>query len=307
MARDGDASLLERLQQERWPGSGEPPERDLDFVEVFAGDAAVSRGLKLLGFVGWSLDMRYSGAHDLLTAAGFRLLMEGIMRLRPGGLLWAAPPCSSWVWVSSHSTGRARSPTGNRNSAYVQSQNALVCRLLMLSILARARGCIFIWEQPSSSMMWRFAPMAAFVAEAKDLLECRMEMGAFGLKSSKLTRLWGNAPYLPELGQRLAPADRLGLRLRPDRMHTTKRWRDADGRARCQGGRDLKETQAYPIGFGAFHACQFENWRRGGVPAPQVPSPVLNIRAAWFLQDLLDPSFSWSSNLSGELKKRPRE
>ena len=49
---------MEALRQvllSMYPASnGEPPARDLDYVEVFAGEAAVSRGLAALGYIGRS-------------------------------------------------------------------------------------------------------------------------------------------------------------------------------------------------------------------------------------------------------------
>lgn len=298
---------LRLLARESWPETGEPASRDLDYVEVFAGDAAISRGLALLGYRGWSLDVRAHSSHDLLTPAGFKLLLEGVMRLRPGGLLWAAPPCSTWVYVSLHSTGRDIKVQGKLDSKYVQSQNALVSRLLLLSLLARSRGACFIWEQPHASRMFRYPPVAAFAATAGDLQEVSLDMGAYGLKAPKATKLWGSAPYMAKLSLQLSPEDKHGLRLRPDRLRPTTRYTDRTGAKRCQGGQDLKETQAYPLCFGANHALHFDAWRAsGGEGVSPVPARALEIRNAWFLRDLHDPAFAWHRNTDRENKKRPR-
>ena len=46
--------------------------RDLDFVELFAGDHAVSRGLRALGYKGVTFDNRTVDIrHDMLTPVGF--------------------------------------------------------------------------------------------------------------------------------------------------------------------------------------------------------------------------------------------
>ncbi len=73
---------LEQLLQSRCP---EPAVRDLDFVEVFAGDAAVSVGLRAFGYRGISMDVRRDPTHDVLTRTGFIALLEFVLRLRPGG------------------------------------------------------------------------------------------------------------------------------------------------------------------------------------------------------------------------------
>ena len=83
----------------------EEPVQDMDFVELFAGEAAVSYGMRALGYRGWTMDLRISLDHDLLSAAGFLQLLACLARLRPGGVFWAAPPCSTWVFMSRHSTG----------------------------------------------------------------------------------------------------------------------------------------------------------------------------------------------------------
>ncbi len=199
------------------------------------------------------------------------------MRLRPGGILWAAPPCSTWVSLCVRSTGRDTSQDGNEESFYVQSQNALVCRMLLASALARSRGAVYTWEQPSDSSMLRRDPVTEFTAAmAGDVREVRMEMGAHGLRSTKPAILWSSAPFVEELGLGLqSPLDRVGLRRRPDKLRAEVRHVDASGQARYQGGKDLKETQAYPLVFGMAHGAKYDNWRRcGGTVAPMVsPHP----------------------------------
>ncbi len=122
---------------------GDAPKQDLDFVEAFAGDAAVSQGLRLLGYRGESFDARYHPDFDVLTPRGFLTLLSFVARLRPGGLFWAAPPCSSWVFLSLSTTKRNDDVRGDPSNFRVQSQNALVERILLLSAFAQSRGAFF--------------------------------------------------------------------------------------------------------------------------------------------------------------------
>ncbi len=295
---------LEQLLQSRCP---EPAVRDLDFVEVFAGDAAVSVGLRAFGYRGISMDVRRDPTHDVLTRTGFIALLEFVLRLRPGGLLWAAPPCSTWVAASTHSTGRHLDPWGHPHSFYVQSESALVLRVLLLSALARSRGVVFTWEQPHTSSMLRWAPVKAFAAAAADLYEYHLEMGAYGLRAVKPTVLWTTAPFVSGLTSRMTPEARRCLRLRPDRLQTSIRVEGPDGTVRWQGTKDLKETQAYPMEFGLAHAELFDHWTlTTGGQVRAIDSEVLGVlaRHAWFLQDLLDPSFEWHVNTARENAKR---
>ncbi len=72
------------------------------------------------------------------------------------------------------STRRNIRPSGDPDNFYVLSQNALVERLLLVSVFARSRGCIFIWEQPSSSVMWDYPPVAEFLTAAPDVSRLRI-------------------------------------------------------------------------------------------------------------------------------------
>ena len=82
-------------------------------------------------------------------------------------------------------------------------------------------------------------------------------MGAFGMRSVKGTILLGTAPYLGALVRRMTPRERKALQ-HDGRMLTAISWTDAAGRKRCQGGKDLKATQSYPVRFGLRHALAFQ-------------------------------------------------
>ncbi len=305
-------ALTQILRQVFPATGGEPPARDLDFVEAFAGGAAISKGLELLGFVGVPFDQVYSDAHDILEPTGFALLASLVARLRPGGIFWAAPPCHSWVFMGLPNHGRAISPGGEPRSFATVSQNALVLRLLTLSAFARSRGVFFLWEQPSSTRMFRWRPVRRFAEACPDIRDIRLEMGCFGLLAEKETILWGNAPWMAKLAIKLSSPDRQHLRARPDRVLTSHRWVDASGRLRCQGSGALQSTQEYPKGFGAAHALAFQEWTSsvalpGGCwPPPPLPEP-------WFLADLeAGSSHRWHNDkakyrgLSGGASSRSR-
>ena len=88
------------------PASEIPPVY-LDYFEQFGGDAAVSRGLRLLGYYGATFDLRICSFHDFLVPAGFLATLRACMRLRRRGLAWFAPPCSTWVWIARNHTKRS--------------------------------------------------------------------------------------------------------------------------------------------------------------------------------------------------------
>ncbi len=230
----------------------------LDFGEVFAGEGRVSASLRAEGFVGRSLDVAYSPDHDVLTPVGLLLLLKTALELRTGGVLWAAPPCSTWVFLSRGSTLRTRTePEGNRLSRAVVAQNALVERLcLVLEILCH-RGVHWIIEQPAGSCMWDYPAMAGLISRHR-VPHIRTDFGAFpGSESLKPTILVGTAPYLWALERACTSDER--ARIRVEGVATTTKWKDGEGKAKCQGTPALKSTQAYSWGLGAAHAGAFRD------------------------------------------------
>ncbi len=113
---------------------------NLTYVELFAGDRAWSRGMVLLGFEGRSWDARYNKSMDLLTPTGFMLVVMSVLSMHVGAVLLAAPPCSSWIFMSRFSTGRWARILGDPCCASIRAQNALVGRLVYILVLCIKRG-----------------------------------------------------------------------------------------------------------------------------------------------------------------------
>ena len=116
---------------------GKEPERDLDFIEVFAGEAAVTKAFRAMGHVGGCRGLRRDERHNVLQPIGLMTLLGLVMRLRPRGLLWLAPVCSTWVFMSrAPPTGRHESIAGRWDSSpYILAQNALSCRMAAACLL----------------------------------------------------------------------------------------------------------------------------------------------------------------------------
>jgi hypothetical protein len=67
----------------------------VDAVEFFAGDAAVTRGLRELGFAAVPFELKMHAGLNMLTAEGFALAITLCCRIRPGGFCLLAPVCSA--------------------------------------------------------------------------------------------------------------------------------------------------------------------------------------------------------------------
>ncbi len=306
---------------------------ELDFAEVFAGNKAVTRGLHALGYRGCALDMRYHPGMDVLTPSGVIMLLSTVLALKPGGLLWAAPPCSTWVFMSRSTFGRDIQVEGN-GLERTNAQNALVERLVLALEICTLLGSVWIIEQPTSSLMWEYPAMRALLRR-HNAVEVRLDMGAFGADSQKPTVLMGTAPYLRAMERRCAAEEKLMLRL--EGAQTTVQYTDSKGKKRCQGTAELKATQQYPEGLGAVHALAFKEYygpassdaatpasSDAGTPASdagakrrrkQTRAEKLNkavhalpeevkvaVVDAWWLRDLLKGGRQWEVNLPGELK-----
>ena len=53
----------------------------LHFVEMFAGEQNLSTGIRQIGYVGLSIDKRYSADHDFMTKVGFFLSFTAVLRI----------------------------------------------------------------------------------------------------------------------------------------------------------------------------------------------------------------------------------
>ena len=278
-----------------------PDAEQLDFGELFAGRAAVSGSLGALGYRGRALDREQLAEMDMLLPLGLMMAVRMVLSIVPGGVLWLAPPCSSWAWLPRHATGRAKAVEGDVTQASIVAQNALAERVAFLLRLCAKRGVHWIVEQPASSVLWHYPAMRRCLRDqGLTRPTAVLDMGAFGGSSVKPTHLWGTAPYLPELARTCSAPQR--LRLRVAGVQTTTRTKDAKGRRRCQGTPALKGTQAYPWGFGAAHALAFSGHygpprasARKTSPAEHL-GPLLELLPeatdAWWLRDFQGERFS---------------
>ena len=70
--------------------------RDLGCFEVFAGVGSVAKAAAELGHNSATFDKADNEADDICTTDGPHRAVHFLMRIKEGGLLWAAPVCRSW-------------------------------------------------------------------------------------------------------------------------------------------------------------------------------------------------------------------
>ncbi len=220
---------------------------------------------------GAPLDLRIHETHDVLKPEGLIVLLHAVLRLRHEGLFWAAPPCRSWVWVSTYGTGRHNDVRGNwQTSEAALAANALVERMALVLQLLRVASPTVRWiiENPERTKIYEYPAMKMVVDEAP-VLTVRTELGAFGAESVKPVLLKGAAPWLGQLEERCSAEVREHLRVSGQK--TTMVYIDGAGEKRCQGTKALSQSQEYPMGFGIRVAQCHRKHLKDSAPIPQGP------------------------------------
>ena len=80
------------------------------------------------------LDPYERQVNDILSTRGFVWALQLVRRLHRGGLIVAAPPCSSWIWMNSGTSGRSR----------------------VLTLGGRVFVCMYVWFQ--DWVCWKDGP-----------------------------------------------------------------------------------------------------------------------------------------------------
>lgn len=213
----------------------------LHSVELFAGKKAISRWTHSMGFRTEVLDKTYSkdAAMDITTPHGFQHALGLASRLVQGATAWAAPVCSSWVWVSRSSTGRsAARPAGKTSCPSVQEGNLMVKQTVAVLLVAFLRGAFVYVEQPCSSLMSLYEPMKSFIILIARQ-RCRVTLGAYGADSAKPIYIYTNDSNVDRF-QKAVPKGTEFKQLC---------YKDASGSITGIKG-VLKASQAYPEDFG---------------------------------------------------------
>ena len=85
-------------------------ERDVSVLEFWAGVGSVAGSAAERGLVSHAIEKDaapHDAQFDLLSAIGFLHAVALVLRLKIGGLLWLAPVCSSFCWLSLSQTKRS--------------------------------------------------------------------------------------------------------------------------------------------------------------------------------------------------------
>ena len=231
-------------------------ERTLSCVEYFSGVAVVAGTFEDHGRRSATFDIcTHEVYENLNTPEGFCTALSLGMRLKKSALAHWATVCSSFIFLSKGTTKRTDENPWGFDRPSVRTANQQVVRMLLIIILLKARKVAWLLEQPMTSTMCKI-PLWSAVAPQGSLLKTSTWMGAFGAPTRKPTWLMSTHAWTEQLSRKLSRDAGLGV------PGTTVLLVDAsDGRKRVCGGPRLKETQAYPVGYGRAVHQYWEEWQ----------------------------------------------
>ena len=187
------------------------------YQELFAGEQAWSGGMRMLGYVGRSYDVRYGEQYDFLTPVGFLTVLWTVMCMHAGSVFLVACPCRSWIWISLGTTLRHLNVLGDLTNPMIRAQNALVCRTIYVLVLCIKRGIYWLLEQPASSALFRHPRWLWLIKRfGRFIRSIKFDMGAWRVDCVKSTILVGTAPYIEDIGRRLTSNEREVVRMNED-------------------------------------------------------------------------------------------
>ena len=257
----------------------------LDFIEWYSGVGQIRDAMLRRGYAACGFDIGEDRCYeDFTSACGMLAAIQLFRALRYGGAHHWATVCSSWIWMSRGSTLRSDvfplgfQKDGKKRCRSVAQGNLMVSNMSLFLLWSLAKRCLWIVEQPGSSLMWQHPRMQQVKKAVNSMCDKTFKytsvettMGAFGAPTVKPTHLHSCSDCLLSLARTLTGAERDAIRAQCTEEVVTKL---DDGRV--AGGPDLKGTQEYPRGYGEACADVLEAFqqRPEDLTASDVPMPA---------------------------------
>lgn len=172
-----------------------------DFIEVFAGQANLTRELLRSGKSGSAFDITFEAHdHNVETSSGLKLILDALTCVCRDGLAWVACECSSFTVMCRHQSQRthANNFQGDCTRSFVTTGNMLQTISSLILFLAYALHLKLVLEQPQSSCLPQCVPMRG-VLNFIGAQRYGCYLGIFGAESLKPLALFSNWPRLAEL------------------------------------------------------------------------------------------------------------
>ena len=172
-------------------------------VEAFSGQGQLSAAFAEHVGAWSSFEILNNNEHNLLLDSGLEILLGMVLSICAGGVLWMGTPCKSWVALSRSFTRRSLAwPEGPpvhlctaRQKDYLKEHNTLADRTAMLAELVSCLGISYVVEQPQSSILFHYRPLADVLTRT-NALTIPFRMCNFRGDSPKPLRLKGTGMWL---------------------------------------------------------------------------------------------------------------
>ena len=238
-------------------------EQSLDMVEYYSGVGAIADAFRSHGYSSAEWDIKYSSTmHNACEPEGMANQLLLAQQLKVGGLAHWATVCSTWVFVSRSSTGRSMtSPEGNEKQECVRIGNCQCARMCLTIMLLIACNKHWIVEQSGTSLMRHSMWVRHIRSHAKTFLS-RSWMGMFGGATQKAVELLSGSEWSCSLYRKRDVSRDSQWKATNGVQHESP---DSTGRVRVTGHNGLKDSQAYPPGYGLAVLHSYEEGRNAGI------------------------------------------
>ena len=190
--------------------------RDLDVVELWSGVGLIAGAARDIGHEAAEFDIMRIPGHtnvagprleDITTNNGFNKALHLVLRLRPGGLLWMAPLCSSFAFPNSSKCKRTAADFKGDASYYpVEQGNYMAMAAMFFAQVALCRSVHLAIENPAGSTFWSFVKeFSNFLAQLPTHIvdRCAFDDGSFP-KMHKRYKISASGTWICKLGGRCA-------------------------------------------------------------------------------------------------------
>ena len=188
------------------------------------------------------------------------LLLQGLLRVTEGGLVWLGVPCQSWVCLSRSYTSRSsvqpQGPpppfAGQRQREYLARHNKIAERVALVLQTCTLLRLQWVIGQPLSPLRLSYKAIAQEVRKVGVVSVC-IRMDNLRGDSPKPLLLKGTARFLATLQEVSKLLSGLAA---PQRL--VVEWTSAQGVKQFTGKKKaLKKSSAYTFAFGAAVALAF--------------------------------------------------
>ena len=213
-----------------------------DVLEMFSGHGNLHRACQAAGLDAMGFDHINGTAECLHHLKGLKTAVDRILEVKPHGLVWFAPPCSCWTFLSSDNHKRCQDNqyAGDASNIDVKLANSVAHIVAALIRLCASLGLAVVVEQPSDSCLFSYGCIKKSLSMIQaQTIQTYLSAFSLNMPIPKLLVLKGTSKWLGSL-----------FRNKPSRAFDTGQayTKSADGRTTGQAG--LQATQQYPWAFG---------------------------------------------------------